>query len=98
MTIENSPVYPNHLSTEKNGSRESPREIGAKFEQLFARQLVQEMTKGLFKNDDKQSMIGNAGSGLYRQHIIDTLSKELARHQDLGIGKQIAQYLNQKEQ
>lgn len=70
-------------------------EMAMAFEKLFARQLVQEMTKGLFESDDKQRMTG-AGSGMYRDHIVDTLSQELAEQKKLGMADMITRYLDDK--
>ncbi len=74
---------------------EKKEEMAIAFEKLFARQLVQEMTKGLFEPDDKQSMMG-AGSGIYRDHIVDTLSQELAEQKKLGMADMITRYVDDK--
>lgn len=65
------------------------------FEQLFARQLVGEMTKGLFRQDDNKSLM-TAGSGIYRQHVIDTLAGALAAEKKLGMADMISKYWDQK--
>lgn len=65
------------------------------FERLFARQLVREMTSGLFEENRENSMMGASG-GLYREHVIDTLSSELARQEKLGMAEKVRRFWNQK--
>lgn len=75
--------------------KKDKEDVALAFEQIFARQMVQEMTKGLFESDDNKPMMG-ASNGLYRQHIVDTLAQELAEQQQLGIGEMITRYLDEK--
>jgi len=83
-------------SFNKTNVQNSPKKrekVATAFEKIFARELVQTMTKGLFKHDDKGTML-EAGSGINRQHIVNTLSKELAKQHKLGIANMITSYLN----
>jgi Rod binding domain-containing protein len=87
-------IRPDILSGINNQSPESKQEkVTTSFEGIFARQLMEEMTKGLFKQDDN-SMLG-AGSEIYRAHIVDTLSRELAEQHKLGVADMITHYFNQ---
>ena len=70
-------------------------EMAMEFERLFARQLVQEMTKGLFKQDDNNSMMAS-GNQVYRNHIVDTLSQALAEQEKLGMSDMISRYWDRK--
>ena len=70
-------------------------EMAMEFERMFARQLVQEMTKGLFKKDDNQGMM-TSGNEMYRNHIVDTLSQALAEQEKLGMSDMISKYWDQK--
>ena len=82
----------------KFNQAESPKnneDVALEFERIFAQRMVQEMTKGLFENDDNKPMAG-ASNGLYRQHIVDTLATELAEQQQLGIGDMIKRYLDER--
>lgn len=63
------------------------------FEMLFARQLVSQMTRGLFKMDNKNSLMGNSDS-LYRYYITDTLASELAKNHKLGIANMLIKHWN----
>lgn len=65
------------------------------FERIFARQLIQEMTKGLFKSDDKQGIM-RSGNAMYRGHIVDTLSEALAKEQKLGMSAMILKHWDVK--
>lgn len=75
-------------------SETKQEEVATAFEEIFARQLVSEMTKGLFKHGD--NMLLGAGSDLYRAHIVDTLSQELAKQHKLGIANMVMQFFNQR--
>lgn len=72
-------------------SEMSKEEVATAFEEIFARQLVKTMTKGLFKHDDN-GILG-AGSDIYRMNIVNTLSHELAEQHALGIADMINRYL-----
>lgn len=81
----------------KNGPtvEDKKAEMAMEFERLFARQLVQEMTKGLFKNDDNQGMM-TSGNEMYRTHIVDTLSQALAKQEKLGMSDMISNNWDRK--
>lgn len=70
-------------STEAQRRKE---EMAISFEEIFARHLVQEMTKDSFSFDDNNGMAGQA-NGLYRSYIVNTLARKLAEQHTLGIGK-----------
>jgi Rod binding domain-containing protein len=96
MDIQLNHLNPDTISSLKNAKGpEKKEEMAMAFEKLFARQLVQEMTKGLFKSDDKKPMMG-AGNGMYRDHIVDTLSQELAEQKKLGMADMITRYVDDK--
>lgn len=65
------------------------------FERMFTRQLVQEMTKGLFKQDDNQGVM-TSGNEMYRNHIVDTLSQALAEQEKLGMSEMITRHWDLK--
>lgn len=77
------------------GNRPDPANIeeesAMEFERLFARQMVREMTSGLFEEKEKGGMMGASG-GLYREHIIDTLSNELAKQEKLGMAEKVRSF------
>lgn len=69
------------------------KEMAMEFERMFARQLVQEMTKDLFKPADNSSVM-TSGNQLYRSHIIDSLSQELAEQNILGMSTKVLKHWN----
>lgn len=54
------------------------------FERLFARQLVEEMTKDSFKSAD--NTYGSSTSHFYRSKVVESLSDALAESGSLGLG------------
>lgn len=85
--VTNTPGF----GVEKGRSQEiKKQEVATAFEEIFARQLVREMTKGSFKMDDKNSLMGSGG--LYRTYIVDTLATELAKQHKLGMAELINEY------
>jgi Rod binding domain-containing protein len=66
---------------------ETVEKLGKEFELIFARQLVEQMTKDAFKPSDNSTM--QAGSEIYRTQITDSLASELARNGNLGIAKML---------
>jgi len=74
---------------------ESKQTLPQEFERLFARQLIQELTKDLFENKEG---VSTSGSGnLYKQQIVDVLSNELAKQEKLGIADAVEQYLGARQ-
>ncbi len=63
------------------------------FEELFAKHLVKEMTKGSFEMTDGVSGMG--GNSLYREFITDALSSELAAQRKLGMADLVMEYWGQ---
>jgi Rod binding domain-containing protein len=91
MKIKDLPVDPSKLATDSSKVQEKKEEMAMAFEKMFARRLVQEMTKGLFKQDDKQTMM-SSGSGMYKRHIVDTLSQALAQEKKLGMADMVSRH------
>lgn len=67
--------------------------MATEFEQIFARQLVNEMTKGMFEMDDKNNIMGQS-MNFYRYHITDALSSELAKNHEFGIADMLMKHWN----
>ncbi|NIT57315.1 MAG: hypothetical protein GWN00_14095 [Aliifodinibius sp.] len=72
-------------------AREKKEEVAMEFEKMFARQLVNEMTKDSFKMGDKNGVAGQANN-MYRHHITDTLATEIAEQRKLGMADMISEY------
>lgn len=75
----------------------SGEDVAMEFERIFAQQLVAEMAKGLFENNGTGEGMMQSGNQLYRDHIIDTLSSELAKQEPLGISEMVRRHLTQTE-
>ncbi len=67
------------------------------FEEIFARQLVKELTKDSFQMTDNISGVGSSGS-LYREFVTDALARELAAQKKLGMADLIMKYWNQQSE
>ena len=78
------------LGNQENAQKKK-EEVAMQFEKMFARQLVEEMTKDSFKMGDKNGMMGKANS-MYRHHITDTLATEIAEQRKLGMADLISKY------
>lgn len=63
------------------------------FEEIFARHLVKELTKGSFKMADNYTGMG--ANNLYREFITDALARELAAQRKLGMADLVSRYWNQ---
>lgn len=86
MNIKNSELFSSNHLDDKPKSVRKKEEMAFEFEKIFARQLVQEMTKDLFKPDDNSSMM-TSGNQLYRSKIVESLSEELAKQEMLGMSE-----------
>ncbi|MEX0769768.1 MAG: hypothetical protein WD035_03490 [Balneolaceae bacterium] len=71
-------------------------EIAMEFEQIFARQMVEQMTKNLFQNDNKEGGVLSTGGSFYKDHVVDALSTELAKQEPLGIAEIIRGHLEKR--
>lgn len=79
----------------QNRSEEIKREQAANdFEEIFARHLVNELTKDSFKMSDNGSGMGQSNS-LYREFITDALAGELAAQRKLGMADLVSTYWDQ---
>ncbi|MEX0779621.1 MAG: hypothetical protein WD491_01665 [Balneolales bacterium] len=63
-------------------------EVAFEFERIFAQQIVQQMTKGLFEGADNKGVMQSGGS-IYKDQIVETLSRELAKQEPLGVSEMI---------
>lgn len=89
-------IYQNITSSQQplhnsDAIAESKQTLPQEFERLFARQLVQELTKGLFENEE--GALPSGSGNMYKQQIVDVLSSELANQQKLGIADAVEHYL-----
>ncbi|PAU94599.1 hypothetical protein CK503_07340 [Aliifodinibius salipaludis] len=75
----------------ENLAQEKKEEVAMEFEKIFARQLVNEITKESFKMGDKNGVMGQSNN-MYRHHITDTLATEIAEQRKLGMADMISEY------
>ena len=94
--ITNNPINLNTSKAEdlvalKKDNRKSLEDVGKDFELIFAKKLVNEMTKNSFDIGGKDAPM-NSGNSMYRHHITDTLAKELANQGSLGLADLIKEF------
>lgn len=68
-------------------------ESATEFEEIFARHLVKEMTKGAFEMSGGNPVMGKSSS-MYREFITDALAGELAKQRKLGMADLVSRYWN----
>lgn len=87
-----------HLAQQQLDSRKSEEmkkeQAANDFEEIFARHLVKEMTKGSFGMSSEGGIMSNANS-MYREHITNALAEELASQRKLGMADLVTKYWNQ---
>jgi len=74
--------------------QQKKEKTATQFEEIFALQLVREMTKGSFKMTDNNQDKGVAE--IYRSHVNQVLAQELASKHKLGIADMMLKYWDQK--
>jgi len=80
---------------QRAGSQEDKQEnIAAEFEKIFARQMISQMTKGIFESDN--SGVLNSGNSLYSEQVTDILAEAFADQEPLKIADMVRSYWNQK--
>lgn len=80
---------------DKNRSQDLQKEKAATdFEEIFAKHLVNELTKDSFKMSDKGGMMGQSNN-MYRSFITDALASELAAQRKLGMADLVSRYWDQ---
>jgi Rod binding domain-containing protein len=83
------------IALEQNRERQfqdKKEDMAMEFERIFARHLVEEMTKGSFKMDD--NAYGASSFGIHRTHITDTLANEIAQQRKLGMADMVMKHWN----
>lgn len=98
MKLQSLPTNkPINLKETKATIEERKKEKTAtQFEEIFALQLVREMTKGTFKMTDNNADKGVAE--IYRSHVNQVLAQELASKHKLGIANLILKYWDHKSE
>lgn len=77
--------------SEKRRNELEMEEAATNFEEIFARHLVEEMTKNSFKMNENSGVMGSANN-LYREHVTEALASELAKQRKLGMAELVSLY------
>ncbi len=91
MNVENFIAMNLHTAGDERKAELRREQTATDFEELFARHLVQEMTKDAFDMTDKSSGAGQSNA-LYREFITDALAGELAAQRQLGMADMVKEY------
>ena len=93
----------NFLHFSQNSISEERREdlrkeqAATDIEKIFAKHLVNEMTKNSFKMSDGMQSFGQSDS-VYREFITEALAEQLATEKRLGMAEMISKYWNQNSE
>lgn len=92
------PLRPDFSLNKAQKSKEQTQkeDTAMEFERIFARHLVEEMTKGSFQMDDKA--IGSSSFAMYRDHITETLANEIAKQKKLGMADLVMKHWKLKSE
>lgn len=93
MNIERADHLSSNPLDDKSENLQKKEEMALEFEKIFVRKIVQEMTKGLFKTTDNNSMMAS-GNHLYRSQMVESLSEELAKQEMLGMSEKVLKHWN----
>lgn len=94
MNIESYLQFAQNQVNDQRREEIAKEQAATDFEEIFARHLVQEMTKGSFQMTDNNSAMGQSNS-LYREFITDALAGELAAQRQLGMADLVSKYWDQ---
>lgn len=83
-----------HGHADVESLKDRKESVPVEFEKLFARHLVEEMTKGMFESDEEQPMMQS--QSLYKDHITDTLADHLAEQRELGIADMVEHFWDER--
>ena len=91
MDIGSIGINPQQIDRQTDSRESREEEIATRFEKIFARKLVSELTKESFEMGDNSGPLGRSNN-LYRHHIVDTLANEIAEQRKLGMAELITKY------
>ncbi len=91
MNIENFKALTGPAPGDERREEVRREKTATDFEELFARHLVQEMTRNTFNMTDEASGMGQSNA-LYREFITDALAGELAAQRKLGMAEMVKKY------
>ncbi|MDG5766721.1 hypothetical protein QA596_04515 [Balneolales bacterium ANBcel1] len=96
MNIQSFIAVNRHTPGDERRDEIHREKTATEFEELFARHLVQQMTKGAFDMEGGASGVGQS-SALYREFITDALAGELAAQRKLGMAEMVEKYWERLE-
>lgn len=87
-SLQNTVANSQAVSDKKLSQQE---DVSMEFERIFARQMIEQMTKSMFDNSDSQGIM-KSGSGMYKEQITDVLADAFAEQEPLKIAKMMRSY------
>lgn len=97
MNIGNYLYFSQNSISEERKDEIRKEQAATDIEKIFAKHLVNEMTKNSFKMSDGMQSFGQSDS-MYREFITDALAEQLATEQRLGMAEMVSKYWNQIKQ
>jgi len=84
-------------STETNFGKKISKQknVSKEFERIFARQMIEQMTKGMFDSSDNQGIL-KSGSSMYKEQVTDVLADAFAEQEPLKIAQMMKNYWSTK--
>ncbi len=79
---------------EAASQKKKQNEIASEFEKIFARQMISQMTKGIFESESGGVL--NSGNSIYSEQVTDVLAEAFAEQEPLKIADMVRSYWNQK--
>ncbi len=96
MNIDNLITLDRNQPSEERRQEIRRDQTAKDFEEIFARHLVEQMTKDSFGMSDESQALGQSNA-LYREFITDALAGELAAQRKLGMADMVEQYWDRQE-
>ncbi len=94
MNIGNYLYFSQNTVSEERREELRKEQAATDIEKIFAKHLVNEMTRNSFKMSDGMQSFGQSDS-VYREFITEALAEQLATEQRLGMAEMISKYWDQ---
>jgi Rod binding domain-containing protein len=86
--LQNSSVNTRELKDKKLSQQE---DVSMEFERIFARQMIEQMTKNMFDNSGSEGIL-KSGTSMYKEQITDVLADAFAEQEPLKIAQMMRNY------
>lgn len=97
MNINNFLHFNQNQISEERRDEIRKEQAATDIEKIFAKHLVNEMTKNSFKMSDGLQSFGQSDS-VYREFITEALAEQLATEKRLGMAEMVSKYWNQNNE